>query len=257
MRIKWYGTASLLVESGESRILIDPYLKEHAKNRPPFDREDGKDVDAILITHPHFDHFKDISFFMEGVPVHVSPNGLKQAEKNYISTDSMVPMSANETIKIGNLTVKTYASRHCVFDLATILRVAFSPRTYFGCFRAGISLIRDAYHFRCYDDIYAFEISDGEKRIVVLGSAGYLEEVDYPKDCDLLVFPFQGRSRMHRYLIRFLDVFRPKGVLIDHFDDAFPPFTHTMNIKKFAPILQKHLPGARAIVPEEGVFYEV
>ena len=29
MRIKWYGTASLLIEGGATSVLVDPYLKLH------------------------------------------------------------------------------------------------------------------------------------------------------------------------------------------------------------------------------------
>ncbi len=255
MKIIWYGTATVMLESGSTRLLFDPYLKRNKKLFPvPLEETDT--ADAVLITHPHFDHFIDIDAFSGKKPVFVSENGIAIAKKMGCKTENMVPMSAGQCLKIGNFTIKTHQSRHCVFDLLTILGVAFSPRTYFRYFVPGIKRIFDTAHYVITDDIYAMEVSDGEKTVMLLGSAG-LGEADYPKGCDLLVFPYQGRSHMDRYMKKFLEVFRPKGVMIDHFDDAFPPYTHRMNVKKFAPAVEECLPGARALVPTEGTWYEI
>lgn len=255
MRIKWYGTASLLIESGNSRILIDPYLKEYNKKLPPVP-VDGN-FDAIFITHPHFDHFCDIGAFLKsGRKIYVSENGIMHARENGIPTEDMLPISANREITVGDISVRTYQSRHCKFDFATVLSVALNPVTYFHA-RKAVKLLKLNKNYRIGDDIYALEISSEGKNVIVLGSAGMADGVDYPQNADLMVFPYQGRSRMHRYLIPFLKVFRPKAVMIDHFDNAFPPLTHTVNTKKFIPTVKKILPSAKAFVPAEGEWYEV
>lgn len=256
MKMTWYGTASLMLESGGTRLLFDPYLKRNPK-LPPLPIDEANTADAVFITHPHFDHFIDIDSFSQGKPVYVSENGIAIAAREGCKTEMMVPMSANEKFEIGPFTVITYQSRHCVFDVLTVLGVALSPRTYFRYFVPGVKRIRDTFRYVIGDDIYAFEVSDGEKRIMILGSAGLEERVEYPKGCDLLVFPFQGRAFMHKYMRRFLEVFEPKGVAIDHFDDAFPPYTHRMRVKKFASTVEECLPGARAIIPTEGEWFEV
>ena len=81
--------------------------------------------------------------------------------------------------------------------------------------------------------------------------------VSYPQGADLLFFPYQGRARMDREMLPFLDAVRPKAVTIDHFDDAFPPITHRINAKHFVPTVKKRLPEASAFVPEENVWYDV
>lgn len=111
--------------------------------------------------------------------------------------------------------------------------------------------------YKIDQDIYAFEISAEGKRVMVLGSAGMEKSVAYPKQADLFVFPYQGRARMDRYMIPFLDAFQPKAVMIDHFDDAFPPLTHRVNPKRFLPTVKKYLPNAKAFVPREGEWYEI
>ncbi len=260
MKIKWYGTASLLIEAGKTRILVDPYLKAYNQKLPPLPVEEGAGADAAFITHPHLDHFADVGVFLEkGLKkVFVSERGISIARANGIPDGRMVPLSANEKITVGEITVHTFRSRHCKFDAATVLSVALSPATYLFHFKDGVSLLKETKRFRIgEEDIFALEFSAEGKKIMVLGSAGMEENTEYPDGADLLVFPYQGRARMHKYMVPFLHEFAPKAVMIDHFDDAFPPLTRAVKTKKFETTVKKHLPEARTIVPTEGEWYEV
>lgn len=258
MRIKWYGTATLLVEGGGTRILIDPYLKLYNKKLPPVPLDEATTADAIFITHPHLDHFIHVGAFTDGKvkKIYVSGNGIDRAKKHGIYLESMTPLGADEEITVGDITVRTYQSCHCKYDAATVLGIVFSPLTYF---RLGntLSLLRDLKNYKINNDVYALEISCGGKRVMVLGSAGMEEGVDYPAGADLLVFPYQGRARMHKYMLPFLQTFRPKAVMLDHFDNAFPPFTHKVSTKKFLPAVKEHFPEIEAFVPVENEWYEI
>lgn len=258
MRIKWYGTASLLIEGGNTRILVDPYLKRHNPSLPRLPVEEAAAAQAAFITHPHLDHFSDIGEFLEqGLPeVYVSANGIEHARRNGIPAERMRPISAEETYRVGEITVRVFQSRHCKFDIPTILGVALNPKTYFR-FGTGVAILKQTGRFRIKDDIFALEFSHGGKSVMVLGSAGMDGDTVYPQGADLLVFPYQGRRAMHRYMRAFLDTFRPKAVMCDHFDDAFPPISHTVNTNKFVPAVKKKLPEANAFVPSENVWYEV
>ena len=257
MKIKWYGTASLLIEGGNTRILVDPYLKKYNKKLPPLPLEEAVAADALFITHPHFDHLCDIGTFLgAGIKMtYVSENGIACARANGVSTENMRPLSAGDTITIGDINVRAFQSRHCKFDLPTILGVVFHPRTYLH-FIKGVKLLKTMKKWKMKGDIFALEFSCEDKKIMVLGSAGIAENVEYPTGADLLVFPYQGRSRMHKYVIPFLERFRPKAVMLDHFDNAFPPLTHTIGTKKFVPTAAKILPAAKAFVPTENEWYE-
>ncbi|PWM54139.1 MAG: hypothetical protein DBX60_01360 [Bacillota bacterium] len=258
MKIAWYGTATLMLACGNTRILIDPYLRQYQRGGAPLPLRELSAADAVLITHPHLDHFADIGAFLEAgaKEVYVSENGIAHAAAQGIRTEAMHPLAAGDTFRVGEMTVRAFQSRHCRFDLWTVLSVALSPRTYLHA-KDAVSLLKQTGKWKIKDDIFAFEISGGGKRVVVLGSAGMDEGTEYPKDADLLVFPYQGRAGMHRYMKRFLQCFRPKAVMLDHFDDAFPPLTHTIGTRKFVPSARAFDRAMRAWVPEMGVWYEV
>ena len=258
MKIAWYGTATLMLACGDTRILIDPYVRQYDKQQAPVPVDALSAADAVLITHPHLDHFADIGTFLEAgaKEVYVSENGIRHAAAQGIPIGEMRPLAAGDEFRVGEMTVRAYQSRHCKFDLWTVLSVALSPRTYLHA-KDAVSLLKQTGKWKIKDDIFAFEISGGGKRVMVLGSAGMDEGTEYPKDADLLVFPYQGRMGMHRYMRAFLERFRPRAVMADHFDDAFPPLTHAISMRKFAPAAAKFDPSVRAFVPNPGEWYDV
>ena len=258
MKIAWYGTATLMLACGDTRILIDPYVRQYDKTQAPVPVDALSAADAVLITHPHLDHFADIGTFLEAgaKEVYVSGNGIRHAAAQGIPVGEMRPLAAGDVFRVGEMTVRAYQSRHCRFDLWTVLSVALSPRTYLHA-KDAVSLLKQTGKWKIKDDIFALEISGGGKRVMVLGSAGMDEGTEYPKDADLLVFPYQGRAGMHRYMKRFLQRFRPRAVMLDHFDDAFPPLTHTIGTRKFVPAARAFDRAIRAWVPEMDVWYEV
>ena len=53
-KITWYGHAAFLVETpGGAKIAIDPWMKNP---KAPTDLKAPTALDAILVTHGHFDH---------------------------------------------------------------------------------------------------------------------------------------------------------------------------------------------------------
>jgi len=62
LEIQWLGTAGFVLRSGNKTLLIDPYFPRNETARPfqPLVPEDFPDADAILISHGHFDHMKDV-----------------------------------------------------------------------------------------------------------------------------------------------------------------------------------------------------
>ncbi len=61
MKITWYGTASIILQSGQTTLAFDPYLKQLPKDYEPKElfENRAKALSAqknVFITHGHFDH---------------------------------------------------------------------------------------------------------------------------------------------------------------------------------------------------------
>ena len=57
VKLTWLGHATFLLETGGARILIDPWVQSNPAC--PDELKDLGSLDAMLITHAHFDHFED------------------------------------------------------------------------------------------------------------------------------------------------------------------------------------------------------
>jgi L-ascorbate metabolism protein UlaG (beta-lactamase superfamily) len=57
-RLTWHGHSTFTLETDQGhRIMFDPYLDENPKS--DIRVEDVDDLDYILVSHGHFDHFQD------------------------------------------------------------------------------------------------------------------------------------------------------------------------------------------------------
>ena len=260
MRIAWLGTASLLIEGEEGSILFDPYLRSFSAGLPPFPMDVLPGVGAIFITHPHLDHFADMNAITPrcACPVYVNRRGLFIARLQRFDLSRFRAIRAGDEVRVGSLTVRAYAGRHCFYDrfiLRKTIRRAARPE----CLRAGLMIERQNRQFRIdlRRDVLAYEVIEGEKSVFLLGSANCRRDVAYPGHMDLLVYPYQGRSDMLPYSLRLLSRFSPGRVMLDHFDDAFPPVSARMDCAPFVRAAAKAYPGVEVFTPVERHFYEV
>lgn len=71
-----------------------------------------------------------------------------------------------------------------------------------------------------------------------------------PKKVDILIWPFQGRTNMTKYSLPIIEKIKPKTIILDHFDNAFPPITGKVNTEKFVKVMTQKYPEIKIIVPE-------
>ncbi|WP_053739666.1 MBL fold metallo-hydrolase [Nocardia sp. NRRL S-836] len=105
MRVVHFGHACVLLDTGSTRILIDPGTFSAGF-------EDLEDLDAVLITHQHFDHLD-----VEKLPGLLEANPRAQLvvdEGSAPSVENPTVARPGDVLKIGDTTVKAVGGQHAI-----------------------------------------------------------------------------------------------------------------------------------------------
>ncbi|MCR4711731.1 MAG: MBL fold metallo-hydrolase [Clostridia bacterium] len=250
MKLTWLGTASLLIEAGE--WVPDPYGKKNPDRAAlafdpflgiPFTDEQKKrtlfsTADAVFVTHGHFDHEHHVEQIYRGMPkpVYCTITPAVRLGRDGYPKEKINVISPGWEEQFGPLRVRAYQSRHCVFDQAFIRERAFSFRTY----REIKKLAHLAsLHRRCQEngETLMYELEGEGKRIQILGSLGLDEATAYTPGADVLIMAFQGRSDLEEAALPIVERLKPQRILLDHWDDSFPPFTENVETADFVQLM--------------------
>ena len=254
MKLKWYGTAAIMLEQDGTKLLFDPFLSRNAGAfKPPV--EELSEADGILATHGHLDHIADIPAIISrgdcraGVFCTARPREtliMKGVPEAKIRT-----IAPGDVFVIGPFEVSVLRGKHIVNDFRLIVRTFLSPR-----------IPRNLSSFRylakenrsCPEggETVMYDIKARGARALLMGSMNLDERTEYPKGADLLVLPFQGRSDIGKCALRAIERLRPKKVLLDHFDDSFPPISSAVDVGPFVSLMQSAHPGVPVICPQAG-----
>ncbi len=123
--VRWLGHATLLVEIGGRRLLTDPLFGERAGpgrllgparfSAPPLARADLPPLDAVVITHDHYDHLSEptIRALADRVPRFVVPLGVgAHLERWGVAPDRITELDWWESADVGGVTVTATPARH-------------------------------------------------------------------------------------------------------------------------------------------------
>jgi L-ascorbate metabolism protein UlaG (beta-lactamase superfamily) len=114
--IRFVGHATVLLEVGGIRIVTDPFLRRRLgpleRHGEVPDPESLADVDMVLVSHAHPDHFDRASLRMLGSrPTVVVPTGLGKVASRWIQRD-VREMAVGERLDLGSVSVEAVPARH-------------------------------------------------------------------------------------------------------------------------------------------------
>ena len=116
LELRFIGHATVLLEVAGVRILTDPFLRSALgplqRHGPVPDPAALGEVDIVLISHAHRDHFDPRSLAsLPGRPTVIVPRGLAAATRRWVDGD-VVELSPAERTRFGGVTVEAVPARH-------------------------------------------------------------------------------------------------------------------------------------------------
>ena len=239
MKLRWHGTAALTIEYGGRIVAVDPFIGMPVGMSDEDRRATGRadifrSADAVLITHGHFDHIYDVAALYAGtdIPIYATETPLATLRSQGMSGDWLRLLTPPQKFDVCGLHITVYPGRHCTFDLGVILKTVFRRKTARHPGRL-ISLLRLNKAYPENGETVLYQIEADGRRVQLMGSMGMRYDVDYPAGADVLILPFQGTGNPSKTVAPIVERLRPKAILLDHYDDAFPPMSADIRTDKF------------------------
>ena len=220
MKLTWLGTAVFVLESGEEKILFDPFMELQGGHVALTDDE-LLQYDTVFITHCHFDHcaftadkIDDSDFTVFCTRQCVKTLERFEADQDRYILDTLSPWRMIRYA--GNLPFLFWANRT----------------------------------FKEAGEIVAYDIKAEGREILLLGSLALDPAETYPKHADVLILPYQGNNDLPARAREVLSVLQPKSVVLSHFDNAFPPMSRDVDLRPLKKLMQEEFPDIKVVKPE-------
>lgn len=233
MEILWHSTACIELRNASGRLLFDPFRPLKGSNIH-VDADTFDDFSDIFITHGHFDHIAYIPAIYRRNPtvmIHCTKTPYNTLRRKGIPEENLHLIAPDQTFHINGFTVSTYPGKHAVLPKASsrMMSILTSPHV------LHMRWILQQ-HIQCREnqETLFYQVMSEGCQVSLMGSLNLCEDVSYPTQSDALILPYNGWD--DNYPMAVVSIYRlnPRRVLLDHYDNAFPPLTQPLDI---TPIL--------------------
>jgi len=253
MRLKWYATAMILLEQDGVSLLFDPFFSK-IKNRYKASVSEFSAVKNIFVTHGHVDHITGIPDLMnhyESIEIYCTATPREVLISKGVVDSKIHEIKPGDNINITPFEVHVFNGNHIVADRKLVLKTVLNPRMLI--YPGNLRYLYNENKV-CIEEgeTVVFNINTADKRVLLMGSLNLDDIINYPGEVDLLIMPFQGRSDISEYAIDIIKRLTPKKILLDHFDDSFPPISSQVDTRPFISLMQNLYPDISVIFPKAG-----
>ena len=254
MKLKWYGTAAVLMEQDGARLLFDPFIPLNKKCFAPSMDELAAAPD-ILVTHGHLDHIAHIPDIVKRgngkTTVYCTATPRNTLIGKGVAKERIRLVTPGDVLTFGPFDVRVLKGKHIAADKRLIIRTLMNPRVLINL-RSAVYLAKENRICAEAGETVIYDISAAGKRILMMGSLNLDDNTEYPQKADLLILPFQGRSDMTNYALPFIDRLLPMKIMLIHFDDTFPPISRAVKTEAFVTLAHRKYPDVQIIRPPSG-----
>lgn len=230
MQLKWHGTAAVEVIGESGRLLFDPFvpLKSTGMN---VRIEDYDGYDTIFVTHGHVDHIYHIPEIVRRNPdvrVYCTQTPYITLRKRGVPKKNLTGIRYGQKLSVNGFTVSVLHGRHAILPKpspALLLEMLRNPH------RRNLPFLLWEHRSCPENDETVFYLIEAEgKKVAVMGSLNLREDIQYPVNADLLVLPYNGWTDNYPPAVSIIRRLKPKRVVLDHYDESFPPFTRPVDL---------------------------
>jgi L-ascorbate metabolism protein UlaG (beta-lactamase superfamily) len=273
---RWLGTSGWHVRTPTTTLLVDPYLSrfdtglaagrfsvttplrvdpdaiDAALGAPG--GEDG-DVDAVLVTHTHWDHFGDVPHIAttRGAMVYTTLTGYHLAQAMGVAISQLAPVKGGEEMHVGDLVVRVVRSLHS--------RSASGGLLLPGVVTAPPEAPRTVADLPEGDTLAFLLRSPHGRSALLMGASDYDDQALQGLRPDVVALPVPSTDVTADYVGRLMSALdEPRVVIPVHWDDfesplTNPPRTSENNRERLRTMtaqIRRHAPRTRIIVPRYG-----
>ncbi len=238
LALTWLGRAGVYLSDGDTKLLIDPFFSRPAltrivlgelrpdpeRIRSALKRAGIDEVDAVIVTHAHFDHALDAPWLAEHFDALFvgSPSAANLARGQGLAEPLIREVGDATQLRLGEFRLRFPRSEHAPLPplLAQLSGVGRSVER-------PLRLPASAQHFR-QGPLRALHVVHPQGRVLIHGSAGFDPDALAQRDADLVLtsvagLSYQSQDYQENFVQRGVTAVEPEWVVPMDWDDVTRP----------------------------------